>query len=201
MRDSLGRIVDDDGEYIGKYLIAAPENDGPDRSRPLLAVPALDAVLERYIARFDAQASRGARSCKAGAITARAGIAQLIFELQAAATARKREIAVAQAAQRGIVRLAAVALPKHGSVPFEAEPLQYALDCFGRTRDLSRPIEILDAQQPASAVGAGIEVGGSRCIQRAQVQGAGRRGREPPYIGRGAIGTGRRGRRIAFPGA
>src|SRR5271165_7645116 len=97
MRHSLGRIIDDDGKYIGGYLIATLENDVADRGAYLLTEHALDAILERDIARFYPQSSRRSHSRRQGAAAARAGIALLVFQLQAATGTRKRQIALAQA--------------------------------------------------------------------------------------------------------
>src|SRR5271170_1274912 len=146
VRDSLRRIVDDHGEHIGKYLIASLENEVADRCGYLLAVHALDAILETDIARFDSQSCRGGCSGKDSATAAGAGIALLIFQLQAAAGTRECQIALAQASQPLIVMLAAVTLMNHRPVPLEAEHLQCAQDSSGRACDLSRPVEILDAQ-------------------------------------------------------
>ena len=164
MRDSLGGIIDDDGKYIGNNLIASFENDVADRGGHLLAEHALDAILECDVARFYPQSCGHSHSRKHAAAAARAGIALLIFQLQAAAGTRKRQIALVQALQRFVVLPAAITLMNHRSIPFEAKFLECAQDIFGRARSLPRPIEILHAQQPAAAMGAGIEITGCRRI-------------------------------------
>jgi hypothetical protein len=69
-----------------------------------------------------------------------------------------------QVAQRGFVELAAIALPSDLPIPLKAEPLERVQDSRRRSRNLSRPVEILDAQQPAAAMGARIQITGRRRI-------------------------------------
>src|SRR5580700_4358565 len=164
MRDSLGRVIDHDGEHVGKQLIASFENDVADCGGYVLAIAALDAICECDVARFDPQASRGGQSRGSGTLAAGAGVAQLVLELQAAAGTRKRHIALVQASQRGFILRAAFRLANYRSVPFEAEQLQSTQNGGGRTANLSRLIEILDAQEPAPAMRAGVEIAGGRGI-------------------------------------
>jgi hypothetical protein len=52
------------------------------------------------------------------------------------------------------------------SVPFEAELLQGAQNPIRRSGDLSRTIQILNAQQPTAAVRASIQETRRRCVER-----------------------------------
>jgi hypothetical protein len=61
--------------------------------------------------------------------------------------------------------LDAIALADGLAVPFEAECLQRAQDAGRCSRDLARPVEVLDPQQPASAVRPRIQVARRRRIQ------------------------------------
>ena len=63
-----------------------------------------------------------------------------------------------QGTERLFVALSTIILVCHGSVPFEAELLQRAQNPIRRTGDLSRTVEILNAQQPTAAMRARIQV-------------------------------------------
>jgi len=56
------------------------------------------------------------------------------------------------------VGVGAPALIHNRLVPKQTESLQGAKDFVGRTGHLARPVEVVDANQPASARGAGIGV-------------------------------------------
>ncbi len=143
-----------------------------------------------------------------GPAAAGAGIAVLILQLQAAAGALEREAprparyssAAAYSSDRSRWRTISPSQSK-------AEILQGAQDAGRGPRDFARPIQILDAQQPAAPMRARIEVTGHRRIEGAQVQVARRRRCESAYIAaarrllRAISGSGRRGRRTAFRGA
>ncbi len=77
-----------------------------------------------------------------------------------------------------------VALALHFAIPFEAVALQAFDDrCLG-TGHFPWRIEIFHAQQPATANGAGIQVGGEGGDQRAEMQVAAGCRCEATYIGR-----------------
>src|SRR5271170_5990003 len=97
MRDSLRRIIDDDGEHIGNYLIAPLENDVAHGRGYVLAVAALDAIPESDVARFDSQARRARHCGERVTVAASAGVAQLVLQLRAAAGTGERQTALAQA--------------------------------------------------------------------------------------------------------
>jgi hypothetical protein len=52
-------------------------------------------------------------------------------------------------------------------VPFEAELLEGAQNPGRRSGNLPRSIEILDAQQPAAAMRARVQIAGYRSVERA----------------------------------
>jgi hypothetical protein len=73
--------------------------------------------------------------------------------------------------------------------------LESSQDLIGGTADHTRAIEILHAHEPAAPVAARIGIAADRSDQGSEVEFAGGRGREAPYIM--ANDSGRRGRRTA----
>jgi hypothetical protein len=68
--------------------------------------------------------------------------------------------------QRRLVKLAPLMLANDLSVPFEAEPLEGAQNAGRRSVNLPRSIEILNAQQPAAAMRARVQIAGYRRVKR-----------------------------------
>jgi hypothetical protein len=94
-------------------------------------------------------------------------VAAFIGELQAAAGTFEQQASCPQPLQgRGVVAQA-MALTDDFAVPLEAEGVQRGEDPPGGTGNFARPVEILQAQQPAAAVGAGVEKARGRGVQRA----------------------------------
>jgi hypothetical protein len=52
-------------------------------------------------------------------------------------------------------------------IPFEAEQLEGAQNCGRRSGNLPGLVEILDAQQPAPAMRARVQIAGDRGVKRA----------------------------------
>ena len=90
-----------------------------------------------------------------------------------------------QAVERLLVEIAPIALAQHRIVGRESECLQRAQLPFGRTGDLARRIQVLDAHEPFAASVARQQPASQRCHQRAEVERAGRRGSETPAVGEG----------------
>jgi hypothetical protein len=97
---------------------------------------------------------------------ARARITGRLFagggELLASAAAREDATGGFERGQRGAIRFAPRALPQDFTVPFEAERLEHAQLFVGAPRHHPRGVEILDAHQPACAVGARVEIAADR---------------------------------------
>src|SRR5690606_35631916 len=77
-----------------------------------------------------------------------------------------------------LVRRMATALPDDGTVRDEAQAGERREDVLGRAGDVARTIEVLDPQQPAACVRAGVEPARHRGDQGARMERAGGRGRE-----------------------
>ena len=84
--------------------------------------------------------------------------------------------------ERRRVSVSAFALAHHVAIPFEAESLQGPQDGRRGSGHHTGRIQILDANQPAAAVCARIQVAGRRGEQGAQMKIAGRRGRKTSDI-------------------
>jgi len=93
-------------------------------------------------------------------------IAVFIRELGTAAGAFERQAAAAAGLEGCLVPRRTVALMHHLIVPFETEPGQGAQYPGGGSGDDAGTIQILDADQPATAVRSGIEVARRRGIER-----------------------------------
>jgi hypothetical protein len=127
----------------------------------------LDAIRELDLLRLDPHADCGGRTQPKPASAAGPRIAQLIFQLRPAASAGEGSLLCVQGKERRFVALGALELTSRRSVPFEAELLQRAQDPIRRSLDLSGAIEILDAQQPTSAMRTSIQEAGDRRIEGA----------------------------------
>src|SRR5258708_37798803 len=75
------------------------------------------------------------------------------------------------------------------AVPPEAESIQRAQDFVGGAGYAARPVEVLDAAEPAAAGRTGIEPARHRGNERAHVQRPGGRWGEPPDVHRGLEST------------
>lgn len=64
----------------------------------------------------------------------------------------------------------AAALVGDGSVPFETVAVQCFKDAFRCARLLPGRVDILDAEQPAPAVPAGLQIAGGRSKQGAEMK-------------------------------
>jgi hypothetical protein len=89
---------------------------------------------------------------------------------------------VEQPIERCLVGGVTVALSDYGLIPSEAECGERRDDLVGAAGYFARRIEVLDSQQPFAAGATRIEIAGSRCDQRPEVQRAGGRRRESPAI-------------------
>jgi hypothetical protein len=68
--------------------------------------------------------------------------------------------------QRRFVKLDPLMLANDLSVPFEAEQIEGAQNPRRRSGNLPRFIEILNAQQPAAAMRARVQIAGYRRVKR-----------------------------------
>jgi len=164
MRDALCGVVDDHRQGVRDDAVAALHDEVADRGADILAEAALNQVRKVDVARIHPQ-TRAGGSRLGGAFAARARVMILVGELPAAAAAREQQLRSIELRKRlGIQRLA-LRLTNHRTVPFEAECGERGTDAIRRTRDFARPVEILDSDDPPSAVRARIEIARDRRIQ------------------------------------
>jgi hypothetical protein len=187
--DALLRVVHHNRQLIGNLAVRAIQNEISDLTREILLAQSLDAVRERLrvLPHVEAQCPRrlaGRQSGPAGpGIDLRAVRREperRIGDLAARATAPIR--ARLQLLQRRFIARAAQALIKDRSIPGEPEALEDAQDVVGRAGLCARRVEVLDAQEPASARRARVEPARGRGRQRAEVQRSARRRCEPAYV-------------------
>ncbi len=204
--DVLLGVVDDDGELIGEDAVGALEDEVADRAGDVLALLAEASVVPGDLG-VGAGVSVGVvagthpqphRACgpAAEAGAAGAGIDALVAfafagrrrrrqcEIASAAGARKGTVEREQALQRRFIKPRARRLMDDRRVGDEAHARELIEDRLGRAGDVARRVEVLDANQPASAVGARVEPRGERGDERAGVEKPGGRGREAADVRR-----------------
>jgi hypothetical protein len=147
-------------------------------------------VLDSRATGGHAQADRGGRSAPVAFRVRHASAVHAAGRGQVgpAAAAFERDSVREQARERVGVGVAARGLPPHRPVRLEAEAGQRPQLRLGGAGDFARRIQVLDPDQPLAsgmARGQPTAEGGD---QRAEVQRAGGRGREPAHVGPAAIG-------------
>lgn len=189
VRDALPRIVDYHGKLIREEAIAA-SHDHIAACAPGAAHGALDPIVEHIVAVVDPKA-RGSGSRAFGARAAGTGISTCsiavgaVLERLACAAACEQPAGGREHRERVVVGLEPGALTDGRSVPLEAAGLEGCEHARLGARHDSCRIEVFDAQQPALASMACIEIAACRGEQRAQMQIAGGRRREAPAAARG----------------
>ena len=190
MGDARIGVVDHHGELIGEETVGALDHVVARIVGEVDLLRALHCVIEADRA-FGAHPPGPPLATRRQAVAAGAGVAAravagqgLIGELAPGAGAGVGVAGGLERIQRCLIGCGAPALPDHLAIPFEAEACQRGEDACGGAGDCARGVDILDAQQPASAVGARFKKAADRGDQRAEVQRAGRRGREAADIKR-----------------
>jgi hypothetical protein len=167
MRNPRIGVIDDDREHIRVNAVAPLEQNVAAGCGDVLAKVSLNTIDEVDLPRFHAQAAARRNARQSRPLAAGAWIALFLGEILATATALEQQPVLLQPLEcRGVCVLTR-ALADDGAVPFESEGLERREDGVSGARDLARPIKVLDAQQPAAAVGACIEVAGDRRVERA----------------------------------
>jgi hypothetical protein len=192
VRDVLGSIVDDDRQLICKQTVAPADDEVTRIEGKLRGLQSLQAVLELDRAGRDSEADRGRSIRRPHSVATPTGVVQLVgliaavglrgLQLGPAARAGEREIGGKQPVERGPIRSVTLALSDYGSGPLKAERRKRRDDLLGAAGHFTRWIEILDSQQPVAADMACIEIAGSRCDERPEVQRAGRRRSETAAV-------------------
>ncbi len=165
-RNALLVVVHDDREVIGNESIAAPHHEIAGFGFESFLVGALQAIdeSERRVV--------GTHSCRGFACRAAAAARARVDDAERAA-GRVRKVPAGAAAGVGMPRLEqprqrrrmggmAGALVDDGAVPFEAVALQGLQNARCGGGLLPGRIDILDAQQPAAAAVASLQIAGSR---------------------------------------
>jgi hypothetical protein len=165
-------VVDDHGKLVGKQLVATLQHEVPDRGLYIDALPTQAAVVEFHFSLRDPQAQRlpwwtvvGIRrqavrrveqfialACGSRLILGQAG------EGRPAAAALPQRTFMAQLLDCRRVAVESVALAQDGTVPPQTEGFEIGQDLVGRAWAGARRVEVLDTEQPFSAMRAGIEI-------------------------------------------
>ena len=214
--DALGRIVDHHRELVGPQPVGALQHKIADLGGDVLLEAAAQPVIDPDRARRHAQPPGARRAPLGQTVAAGARIDEFavtghglpgallrVRDLPARAAAGIGESACDQGIERRGVTRAACRLEHRLAVGVQAEAGERVEDGRGRARLLARRIDVLDAQQPASAVCARIEPGGERRDRRPGVQRPGRGGGEAADVA-AACGVHRlvlRGRAFVFGAA
>lgn len=181
VRDALPRVVDYHRELVRKEAIPA-SHDHIAACTPLAAHGALDPIAEHVLAVVDLKArGSGPRAC--GACAAGTGIG--VLERLACTAALEQSACSREHGECIAISVEAGALTDGRGVPLEAAGVESCENtCLGAWHD-ARRIKVFDAQEPALVRVTRIEVTACGGEQRAEMQIAGRRGREAPAAARG----------------
>jgi hypothetical protein len=196
----LRLVIHDHGELVSDYLILALDHEVPQLTLFEPAKPLYSIVEEHHRTVSEAQARGGwnAASCWSGA--AGPGVTGVFAVARAAPCAAALEGAAAglELVHGRKIKGDAAALVYDLAVPVQAEGIQGSQDPVRAAGNYAGGVEILDPQQPAAAMVAGIQVAADRRQKRSQVQVARRGGGEAAYVFRRAgcsiplAGAGRR---------
>ncbi len=155
----LVRVIDRHRELIGEDAVAAA-NDHITEIAHRTGALALDAIFENDARRIIDTKAGGRRAVRDMALATRPRVTAF-FELSELFTRARTLVCLslgAQRFQRGFVGREASTLIFDRPVPVQAEGLQRAQDFVRATGNDARGIEIFDADEPTSAVMAGIEI-------------------------------------------
>lgn len=169
---------------ISIEAIATANHEVPDFPAQVLAVLALDPVLEVVIEFRYPQADRRA-VLSVPEVAAQPWVDALVgLQLFARTGTRVGQAVVEQAIEHLGVSVVAFALADHLAVPLKTVAFQGIEDRRLGTGFFPGRVEVFHAQQPAAAHGAGIEVGRKGRYQGAEMQVAAGRGGEAPDVRR-----------------
>jgi hypothetical protein len=113
-----------------------------------------------------------------------AGVLDLDPDLLARAEAGVDHLQALQLLERAAVDVEMIGLAPDGAVPLDADPAQVLEDALLELRPAALPVDVLDPEQEPAARHPRRLVGEQRGIGVAQVQVAGRAGREPRDVRR-----------------
>src|SRR5688572_8703543 len=204
--DTLCGIVDRDGKLISREAIASVQHERTGRACYVGAHGTETPIVEVDDPIQNAQSYR-ARS-RGGRVRAGRRMEQLVAgflrpaaecgELAAAAAAVQCQSELRQSIERRVILRGARALAQDRPVPFETKSIQIGDNLFDRTWPFTRRVEILDAQQPSTPPGTGLQVAADGREERTEMEWPRRaRGEAPAIPARRFSGTSRPGRRTA----
>jgi hypothetical protein len=213
VRDVLGSIVDDDRQLISEETVTAADDEVTRIAGKVRGPQSLQPVLERDDPGCDSESDRERPVGCPHSVATPTGVVQLVgqvaprrlrgLKLGPAARAVKGETCREELIERGLIGSVTLALSDYGPGPLEAECGERRDDLVGAAWNFARRIEIFDSQQPVAAGVPRVEITGSRCDERPEVQRTGRRGSETTAVfaadRRDPICSDRLDRRTAFP--
>jgi hypothetical protein len=177
--DPLRGVVGDDCQLVRVLAVGTQQDEVADGAVEILLHLALNAVAEGDRRVGYAQPPGACRSARGEAVAAASRVDQAAVHRswrRAGGNFRSRagagvDLAVElQAHHCGVVEVKTPALDEHFTIPGEAEAFQRAQDIVGGTGNRPRLVDVLDAQHPLAAVGAGVEIAADGGDQRTEVQ-------------------------------
>ncbi len=213
VRDVLGSIVDDDRQLIRKQTVTPTDHEVTRIAGKIRGLQSLQLVGECDRSGRDPEPDGGRSVRCPHSVATPTGVVQLVrlvvvrrlrsLQLGPAARAGERMTGGDEPVQGNLIRCVTLALFDDGPGPLKAERRKRCDDLLGAAGYFARRIEIFDSQQPVAADVTRIEITGSRCDERPEVQRAGRRrcetaavfGIDRPCL----IYSDRPDRRTAFP--
>jgi len=168
VRDALQRIIDDNGELVGKGAIATADDDIAALAQAEFT-PSLQTILDRDERVIDAKAHRR-RTAAPRARAASTGVTALAIVLAARAAALEGRPERPQRLEGLSVMRGARALVLDRAVPVECESLQRPQDGRSGAFHLARAIDILHTHEPLAAAAARVQVTAECSDERAEMQ-------------------------------
>ncbi len=189
--DALRRVVDHHRELIGEHAVGALDDEIADVALEALLLSALQAVVKADRLRVHAQPPgrragwrRGGAAAGARIDALAGGAERRARQLPPGAGAGEHQAALHELVECRLVELAALALVDDRAVPLEAMGFEGGANVGTDMAAAARRVDVLDAQQPFAAGGAGVAAARQRGDERAEMQRPGRRGREAAAVTR-----------------
>src|SRR6185436_19033178 len=185
VRDILGSIVDDDRQLICKQTVAPTDHEVTRIAGKIRGLQSLQLVCECDRAGRDPEPDGGRSVRCPHTVATPTRVVQLVrlvvagrlrgLQLGPAAGTGERVTGGDEPVESSLISCVTLALFDDGPGPLKAERRKRCDDLLGAAGHFARRIEIFDSQQPVAADVTCIEITGSRCNERPEVQRAGRR--------------------------
>jgi hypothetical protein len=177
-------VIDHYGELVGEDSVLAAYDEVAQLALPEPALSLYSIVKEHHETVSEAEPRRGWEVAACWSVAAGSGVTGVFVAAQLAPRAAALEGGAGgfELLQGRAVERQSMALVDNFAVPGQAEAFEGAQDAIRAPGDDARGIQILNADQPATAVMARIDIASYRGQERAEVEVPRRRRGETPYV-------------------